>query len=221
LVDPFYLSGSWAASPDRDMGIDEDSDDEWNWCACLSLQPWSPFAHVYHNDAGIMHVRRVLSVMFLVPASSCQPSEVNLCAGHVLFRTCSCIHLDPISPRLVQSQWRYRHHYNWNDLDFSLLHVIVIPHFHSFFLGLECFSIGDWREQYPVQLLRLGRVLLLKNSQEFAEWWIYAWSCIDFYWEESYVETPLNQLLFYCSNHLCSLTAAKVTTITVFEGNVE
>ncbi|CAK9203194.1 unnamed protein product [Sphagnum troendelagicum] len=28
LVDPFYLSGSWAASPDRDMGIDEDSDDE-------------------------------------------------------------------------------------------------------------------------------------------------------------------------------------------------
>jgi hypothetical protein len=40
-------------------------------------------------------------------------------------------------------------------------------------------------------------------------------------WEESYVETPLNQLLFYHSNHLCSLTAEKVTTITVFEGNVE
>lgn len=106
-------------------------------------------------------------------------------------------------------------------LNFSLLHVIDIPCFHSFFLGLECFQIGNWREQYPEQLLCLGQVLLLNNSQEFAEWWIYAWSCINFYWEESYVETPLNQLLFYHSNHLCSLTAAKGTTITVSQGNVE
>jgi hypothetical protein len=75
---------------------------------------------VYRNDAGITHVRRVVSVMFLVPAPSCQPSEVNLCAGHVSFRTCSCIHLDPISPRSVQSQWRYRHHYNRNDSEFGL-----------------------------------------------------------------------------------------------------
>lgn len=70
---------------------------------------------VYHNDAGIMEMRRIASVMFLVPPPSCQLSKVNLCAGHVSLRMHSRIHLDPISPRSVQSQWRYRHHDNRKD----------------------------------------------------------------------------------------------------------
>jgi hypothetical protein len=50
-------------------------------------------------------------------------------------------------------------------LDFSLSHVIDIPCFHFFFLGLECFSIGDWREQYPVQLLRWVEFFCLTTAR--------------------------------------------------------